>query len=62
MLYFVMYPSRMELADGLTLQQETTAIGVLIVIFESRPESLPQIASLALRSGTIVILSLNDYS
>lgn len=48
--------SKRELADGLELSQITVPIGVLMVIFESRPDSMPQISALALASGNGLLL------
>jgi glutamate-5-semialdehyde dehydrogenase len=45
-----------ELDDGLTLYKESCPIGVVGIIFEARPEIVPQIAALALKSGNSVIL------
>ncbi len=45
-----------ELDDGLVLYKESCPLGVIAVIFESRPEVVPQVASLALKSGNAVIL------
>jgi glutamate-5-semialdehyde dehydrogenase len=48
--------ARRKLDEGLMLQQVRCPLGVLAVVFESRPDALVQIASLALRSGNAVLL------
>jgi glutamate-5-semialdehyde dehydrogenase len=45
-----------ELDEGLTLRQVSCPIGVIGVIFESRPDALIQIATLCLKSGNCAIL------
>ncbi len=45
-----------ELDDGLELYKVTCPIGVIGVIFESRPDALVQIATLCLKSGNAVLL------
>jgi delta-1-pyrroline-5-carboxylate synthetase len=48
--------AKRELADGLVLSQITVPIGLLMIIFESRPDSMPQISALALASGNGLLL------
>jgi glutamate-5-semialdehyde dehydrogenase len=45
-----------ELDEGLTLHRVTCPIGVIGVIFESRPDALVQISALCLKSGNAVLL------
>jgi glutamate-5-semialdehyde dehydrogenase len=48
--------STIELDSGLELYQIVVPIGVLGMVFESRPDVVPQIISLALKSGNGVLL------
>ncbi|KAK2615895.1 hypothetical protein N8I77_002618 [Diaporthe amygdali] len=47
---------RTKLDDGLVLERITCPIGVLLIIFEARPEVIANIASLAIKSGNAAIL------
>lgn len=48
--------SAIALDEGLELTQVTCPLGVIGAIFESRPDAVPQIASLAWKSGNAVIM------
>ena len=45
-----------KLDEGLILQRVSVPIGVLGIIFESRPDAVPQILSLVLKSGNASVL------
>jgi glutamate-5-semialdehyde dehydrogenase len=48
--------SATQLDDGLILEKVTVPLGVIGIIFESRPDVIPQILSLILKSGNAVVL------
>ncbi len=45
-----------ELDDGLELTRRSCPLGVLGVVFEARPDAVPQIVGLALRTGNAIAL------
>ena len=45
-----------ELDDGLILYKESCPLGVVAVIFESRPDVVPQVSALTFKSGNAVLL------
>ncbi|MCB9704918.1 MAG: glutamate-5-semialdehyde dehydrogenase [Myxococcales bacterium] len=47
---------RRELDEGLVLERVPCPLGTLGVVFEARPDAVPQIAGLALKSGNALLL------
>lgn len=47
---------RTKLDDGLVLERVSCPIGVLLIIFEARPEVVANVAALAIKSGNTAIL------
>src|SRR5215475_12270283 len=45
-----------ELDEGLILYKESCPLGVVAVVFESRPDVVPQVSALAFKSGNAVLL------
>lgn len=45
-----------ELGKGLRLEKVSCPLGVIGIVFESRPDVIPQVVSLTLRSGNAVLL------
>jgi glutamate-5-semialdehyde dehydrogenase len=45
-----------ELDDGLVLERRACPLGLLGVVFEARPDAVPQIVGLAIKSGNAVLL------
>lgn len=48
--------SKTKLDEGLVLEKVSVPIGVIGIVFESRPDVIPQILSLALKSGNGIVL------
>jgi glutamate-5-semialdehyde dehydrogenase len=52
---------RTLLDESLTLERVSCPIGVLLIIFEARPEVIANIAALAIKSGNAAILKGNPF-
>lgn len=52
---------RTKLDDNLNLERVSCPIGVLLIIFEARPEVIANIASLAIKSGNAAILKGKSF-
>jgi glutamate-5-semialdehyde dehydrogenase len=48
--------TRSELDNGLILEKVSCPLGVIGIVFESRPDVIPQVVALTLRSGNAVLL------
>ena len=48
--------SKREISEGMELSMITVPIGVLMIIFESRPDSMPQISALSIASANGLLL------
>lgn len=51
---------RTKLDDDFILERVSCPIGVILIIFEARPEVIANIASLAVKSGNAAILKGNS--
>src|SRR5262249_16005555 len=45
-----------ELDEGLALRRVTCPLGVVAAVFEARPDAVPQLVGLAIRSGNAIVL------
>jgi len=51
-----------KVADGLYLEQESCPLGVVLCVFEARPQVLPEVAALCVASGNALIFKGSHFS
>ena len=54
--FYSFFETLSQISDTMEVVQKTVPIGVLMVIFESRPDALPQVASLAIASANGLLM------